>query len=113
RCFARPLHTKWHCAGCAEKQRATSRRRANCKSWKKGGPGRPPKGANVWPVAHVALLGTDTDRAIAKRIGRGASAVRGKRVALGIVAFARSKRERPAPLFWDGRPMLLPGANGT
>jgi hypothetical protein len=45
RCCVRPLHTKWQCAECAAKTREAARRRLGCKPWRKGGRGRPPKGA--------------------------------------------------------------------
>jgi hypothetical protein len=48
-----------------------------------------------WSAEQLALLGTDTDEAIASRIGRTASAVRQMRTSLGIPTFLdRRRRER-------------------
>ena len=45
-----------------------------------------------WTAAQVKLLGTDRDEVIAKRIGKSASAVRGKRMRLKIPAFRDRRR---------------------
>ena len=56
-----------------------------------------------WTVREVKLLGTDTDAAVAARIGRTPGSVKFKRYQLGIPAHPRRRRE------WTKRELSLLG----
>lgn len=47
-----------------------------------------------WTPAQIEILGTDTDRKVARRIGKGVRAVASKRWLLGIPSFRRKPRKR-------------------
>jgi len=54
-----------------------------------------------------ALLGTMTDREVAKRIGREESAVSARRYRVNVAAFVKRKPNRPAPPWTPERDALL------
>ena len=63
-----------------------------------------PRPETLWTDAEIALLGTDTDRAVAERTGRTETSVRMKRRELGIAAHARND-----PRHWTKREINLLG----